>query len=415
MKISLLTIIASAASVSSAAGTTSSIRGSGSSRDVQEELVAFQHDIHFKNDFKKWMKDFNKEYKSIEEYTKRMTIWIENHLFIEKHNKKTNPKPSYTLGHNHFSDLTFQEYRQYNKLGIHSPGIVTNRGEEEKESSTSVSRRRMEEENGGNIIEDDELPTNVNWVEKGGVVPVKNQGMCGSCWAFSAVGAIEGAHYVDTGSLVSLSEQQLVDCDKSDMGCSGGLMDNAFTYDETTASGICSEEDYPYAGIKHMLSGCSLKKDPDYCTGVSGTKVKRFIDIKNTEKGLMEALTKAPVSVAIEADQQSFQFYKSGVYDDENCGNKLDHGVVAVGYGTATATLYEIGDGDDDKAAPDDDGKDYFLVRNSWGPTWGDEGYIKMARTSSNPANVNGTCGILSFASRPILAKTSEEGPDELN
>jgi C1A family cysteine protease len=156
-------------------------------------------------------------------------------------------------------------------------------------------------------------------------------------------------------------------------------MDNAFLFDENS-TGICSEEDYPYAGHRHWINGCSSKKG--LCDGVDHTRVQSFVDVDNTEEALMEALLMQPVSVAIEADKKSFQFYKSGVYDDPECGNNLDHGVAAVGYGT------------------DEDGKDYFMVRNSWGATWGNEGYIMMGRQSEN---LNGTCGILSFASRPIL------------
>ena len=156
-------------------------------------------------------------------------------------------------------------------------------------------------------------------------------------------------------------------------------MDNAFLFDENS-TGICSEEDYPYVGHRQWLKGCTAQKG--LCDSVTHTRVQTFVDVNNTEHALMEALAWQPVSVAIEADQQSFQFYKSGVYNDPECGNRLDHGVAAVGYGTT------------------DNGQDYWVVRNSWGSSWGAEGYIKMSRQSNN---VNGTCGILSFASRPIL------------
>lgn len=322
------------------------------------------------NQFHGWMKAHGKTYETTEEMLQRMDIWMANNVFIESHNNR-NPAPSYTLGHNQFSDMTLEEYHEYNKLGLFSPGIVaTGMNDPAVPSSVSIARRKLS---------GDPLPPTVDWVQGGAVVPVKNQGMCGSCWAFSAICAIEGAHYVDTGALVSLSEQELVDCDKLDMGCGGGLMDNAFLFDENS-TGICSEVDYPYAGRKHWITGCKATKG--LCDGVEHTRVKTFVDIENTVDGLMEALTKQPVSIAIEADQQSFQFYKSGVYDDPGCGNNLDHGVAAVGYGTS------------------DDGKEYFVVRNSWGETWGDQGYIKMSRQSEQ---VNGTCGMLSFASRPIL------------
>lgn len=310
--------------------------------------------------------EFGKEYESTTEFLHRLEVWTENHFFIESHNTQ-NPAPTFTMGHNHFSDLTLEEYNKYNKLGAHSPGVGMGRIIV-KDEETATARRRLE----------DDIPDEKNWIEEGAVPPVKNQGMCGSCWAFSAIGAIEGAHFLDTGNLTALSEQELVDCDPLDLGCGGGLMDNAFLFDENS-TGICSEEDYPYAGHKHWFRGCASKKG--LCTPVNHTRVKTFIDIENTVEGLVAALAKQTVSVAIEADKRSFQFYKSGVYGDEECGNKLDHGVLAVGYGT-------------------EDGEDFFLVRNSWGESWGDAGYIKLAQQS---VTVNGTCGILSAASRPIL------------
>jgi len=334
-------------------------------------------DATLKKGFFDWMQLHGKDYPDAKDLLARMDIWLDNHAFIEQHNSKQ-PAPSYQLGHNYFSDMTLDEYQEYNKLGRHSPGMLMqdkvgrpkNYRMTEVDSVVSDQRRQLNVE---------ELPDSVDWVAAGAVVPVKNQGMCGSCWAFSAICAIEGAHFVDTGSLVSLSEQELVDCDHLDLGCGGGLMDNAFLFDEDMP-GICSEEDYPYAGHKHWIKGCDATKG--LCDGVEHTRVKSFIDVNNTVEGLMEALVFQPVSVAIEADQRSFQLYKSGVYDDPECGNNLDHGVAAVGYGTS------------------EEGVDYFVIRNSWGDVWGESGYIKLARQSDT---VNGTCGVLSFASRPEL------------
>jgi C1A family cysteine protease len=132
-------------------------------------------------------------------------------VFIQAHNSQE-PRPSFTLGHNHFSDLTFDEYRQRNKLGPYSPGILAQRDHSAGATPVKVARRLQ-----------GDIPDEIDWNQKGAIVPVKNQGMCGSCWAFSAIGAIEGAHYVDTGNLTALSEQQLVDCDPLDSGCGGGL------------------------------------------------------------------------------------------------------------------------------------------------------------------------------------------------
>jgi len=323
-------------------------------------------------EFFTWTKKHSKTYQTEEETQLRLEIWKINDAFIEVHNSK-HPPHSYTLGHNHFSDLTLDEYQEFNKLGSYSPGLMTPLRPRSYDSVTTSTKIRKNRQ-----LQD--VPDSIDWVEKGAVVPVKNQGMCGSCWAFSAIVAVEGAHYLDTGNLTSLSEQELVDCDTLDMGCGGGLMDNAFLFDENS-TGICSEEDYPYAMHRRWLRGCDSEKGE--CTPVEHTRVGTFIDVENTVDALVAAISKQPVSIAIEADQQSFQFYKSGVYDDPSCGDALDHGVAAVGYGTS------------------DDGIDYFKVRNSWGARWGDEGYILMSRSTEN--QVNGTCGILSFGSMPNL------------
>jgi len=362
-------------------------------QEVEEEHAHDHHDHHHHRKlFFQWMKQHGKEYSDSNELLTRMNVWLDNHAFIEQHNNNKNrPSPSsYTLGHNHFSDLTLEEYQQYNKLGKYSPGILSPPPPPISVESSLMMARRQLKTTTATTTTTTVLPESVDWIQGGAVVPVvKNQGMCGSCWAFSAICAIEGAHFIDTGELVSLSEQELVDCDPLDAGCGGGLMDNAFLFSENM-TGICSEEDYPYAGHKHWIKGCAAKKG--LCNGVPHTRVKSFIDVENTVQGLMQALVFQPVSVAIEADQRTFQLYKEGVYDDPECGTNLDHGVAAVGYGTTSTATTTTDD--------DDAGIEYFLVRNSWSDAWGDGGYIKMARQS---ANVNGTCGILSFASRPEL------------
>jgi C1A family cysteine protease len=217
------------------------------------------------------------------------------------------------------------------------------------------------------------VPTNekladaVDWVAAGAVTKVKDQARCGSCWAFSTTGSVEGGLFLSSGKLTSLSEQDLVSCDHGgDQGCQGGLMDNAFKWIET--NGICSEADYPYTSGSGASGTCKSPK----CSPVATLTGFKDIPAKD-EAALKDAITGQPVSVAIEADKSAFQLYKSGILDSATCGTKLDHGVLAVGYGT-------------------DGSNDYYKVKNSWGASWGEKGFIRLGRGSSYKS---GQCGIL--------------------
>jgi len=214
-------------------------------------------------------------------------------------------------------------------------------------------------------------PTSFDWRTKGAVTPVKNQGQCGSCWTFSTTGSTEACHFLTTGKLVGLSEQNLVDCVSADQGCNGGLMTDAFTY-IISNGGIDTEASYPYTAEDGTCSynaanrGATLKS---YTTVISGS-----------ESDLLLKAVTGPTSVAIDAGVESFQLYSSGIYNEPQCSNtinSLDHGVLVVGWGVSS------------------NGTDFWLVKNSWGTDWGMSGYIEMSR------NLNNQCGIATAASIP--------------
>jgi C1A family cysteine protease len=268
---------------------------------------------------------------------------------------------TYTLGHNEWSDMTQDEFNS-KMLG----GYVA-KDESEKNYDLTLSDPARVAAAGDAK----------DWVALGAVTPIKNQGQCGSCWAFSTVMGIEGDLFVEKQKLISLSEQDLVSCDHNgDQGCNGGLMDNAFKWVEE--NGIATEEAYPYTSGGGDTGTCK-KTTP-------AVKITGFTDVTpNDEAALLVAAAQQPVSVAIEADKSVFQLYKSGVLTSKACGTQLDHGVGIVGYGTL-------------------DSVDYWKVKNSWGATWGLDGYILMER------NVN-MCGISQAASYPTGATASGSAP----
>lgn len=305
------------------------------------------------------------------EYERRFAVWKENLDYAAAYNARTK---SHWLGPNHLADLTQEEYRT-RLLGYDNAGRLK-RKEVAAATNAAPSPFRYAD------VEEDKLPTIVDWRKKSAVTRVKNQMQCGSCWAFSATGAMEGINAVVTNELVSLSEQELVDCDtEQDQGCRGGLMDFAFQF-VIENGGINTEDDYPYTAVDGVCD--QARRDRKVVT------INGFEDVpENDEISLKKAVAHQPVAVAIEADQKSFQLYMGGVYDDEEgCGVQLDHGVLAAGYGH-DSTL-----------------GNYWIVKNSWGAEWGESGYIriKMGATAKE-----GLCGIAMAASYPT--KTGPNPP----
>jgi cathepsin L len=293
--------------------------------------------------FAGFVSEFDKSY-SHDEFFYRFTVYKQNMEFIAKHNAEGH---SFTTAINEFGDLTPEEFAK------------TFKGFNGRSNNYFRSLNTVEDN-----MED--MDDSLDWVAEGAVTPVKNQGQCGSCWAFSTTGSTEGANFLKTGTLNSYSEQQLVDCAGStgSMCLEGGLMDDAFQW-IIQNGGICLESDYPYTAADGTCqTSCQS----------SGT-VSNFTDVtQGSEDSLMTQLLLGPTSIAIDASGSGFQFYSGGVYT-KFCGKSLDHGVLLVGYGT-------------------DSGTDYWKIKNSWGASWGEQGYIRFVRGKDE-------CGLSDSASRP--------------
>jgi hypothetical protein len=307
-------------------------------------LVAAVCATDYESEFVSWMTKFGKSY-APEEFFYRFGVFKTNFDFVAQHNALNT---TWEVELNKFADLSTAEFK--NIYNGYKPEL--RRGK-----IATVTDLRVGAYPSGSI----------DWVAKGAVTGIKDQGQCGSCWSFSTTGAVEGIVQIKHGHLTSLSEQELMDCSFSygNLGCSGGLMDSAFKY--VQANGLCTVAAYPYTAKDGTCkkTSCSVSAD----STIGGYK-----DVTHTENALGAAVDVQPVSIAIEADQSGFQLYKSGVFCG-NCGTNLDHGVLAVGYGTDGST-------------------DYWKIKNSWGTSWGEQGYIRVCRNKN-------ICGISNEPSYP--------------
>jgi len=316
-------------------------------------------EMQYRSAFVSWMNQKGKLY-STQEFGTRYENFKANYDFIEEWNSQNSQT---VLGLTQFADMTNDEYRATYL------GTVFDASDVMPERDGLLHQTYI-----------GDLPTSVDWRQQGAVTPVKNQAQCGSCWSFSTTGSFEGAHQIKTGNLVSLSEQQLIECswEYGNQGCNGGLMDSAFAY-LIQNGGAMSESSYPYtSGAGDDEGSCRFDKSQVVATMTTFNNVTR-----GDENNLAQTVVNGPVSIAIDAGHQSFQLYKSGIYVEDRCSSyALDHGVLLVGYGT------------DPKQGRHGD---YWIVKNSWGNSWGMDGYILMAR------NLNNQCGVATMASQPSI------------
>lgn len=338
---------------------------------VPEDLLSEER---INNLFSSWQIRHGKSYVDEPEKLHRMKVFKDNLFYIHAHNSKDS---SFKMGLNEFSDLTFEEF---------SDTMLMKKWDEEEEIDLidrNLSPRIIRYGDDGAMQRGSPAPA-IDWRKKGVVNPIRSQGQCGSCWAFSAIAAVESINAIRTGQLYDLSEQELVDCltYMGCKGCDGGKVDSAFTFIAKDNKGIDSEEDYPY--VAQQAASCDIQKRNNRLVTIDDYAYVT----KNSSRALMLAVAQQPVVVYMHASKD-FKSYASGIYNGNCSGDHLNHAVVVVGYSTTT------------KGVP------YWIVRNSWATTWGESGYVLMKQTGEdNP----GVCGMLRFSVYPIKNGTHDSG-----
>ena len=300
--------------------------------------------------FLKYLANHGKSYLTMEEFEARKDLFTYAENFINNHNSHNT---SYSLGHNKFSDMSYEEKAAYR-----------GRVDDPKKRTFGATKT---------ILSTDSLPDSIDWRDLGAVNPIRDQGQCGSCWAFSSVASMEGVHATVSGNLMQFAEQQLVDCaflPYGNLGCGGGLEQNAFTYYKDHAA-IARDVYRSYSASRGTCMDGQVED--------TGVYAASYTDVTSGSQAQVKAAVAShPISVAIEADKFVFQMYSSGIFNEESCGTNLDHAVALVGYGS-------------------ENGQDYYILRNSWGTTWGEDGYMKIATNGDG----DGICGVQNSPTYP--------------
>ncbi|GLU13816.1 hypothetical protein SLE2022_304260 [Rubroshorea leprosula] len=335
---------------------------------VGQDLDGFLPEERVAEIFEQWQQKHRKVYKYAEEAKKRFENFKRNLKYIIEKNGKRRSDGGYKVGLNSFADMSNEEFRKAYLSKVKRP-------------VNKMIRRDLEKKNMERKVESCSAPSSLDWRNYGIVTGVKDQGECGSCWAFSSTGAMEGINALVTGDLISLSEQELVDCDTTNYGCEGGYMDYAFEW-VINNGGIDTEADYPYTSVNGESGTCNTTKEERKIVSIDG-----YTDVDASDSALLCAVAQQPSSVGMDGSAIDFQLYTGGIYDGSCSDNPddIDHAVLIVGYGS-------------------EDGEDYWIVKNSWGTSWGIDGYFLIRR---NTDLEYGVCAINAMASYPTKESSS--------